>query len=249
MADPALMNMLSSLGDSYSLSSGEEFSNPERGSYTKLPANPEADARWQRAALMDQMVNEREKQRQLEDKRLRMLNNFIGAETSGDRNGMMSAKVGLEDVSRIIQGQDEVSQKGRQASMESNDRKAERNQSFLSKLLELSSKDFERTQPSADAQLNAFGHILGGPSSGNFTIDNTRMKSDRENTAQELMKKDPKMTLEKASMQAMILHPDENYKLSPSEIKQTYDSGMKISQPMGNEMLLKILEGMIQQNR
>lgn len=249
MADPALMNMLSSIGDQYSLSSGEEFSNPERGSYTKLPANPEADARWQRAALMDQIFNEKEKQRQLEDKRLRMLNNFIGAESSGDRDGMMSAKVGLEDISKIIQGQEEVSQRGQQARMESQDKKADRNQNFLTELLKLSSKDFERTQPSADAQLNAFGHILGGPSSGNFTIDNTRMKADRENTAQRLLKENQNLSQEKASMQAMIMHPDENYKLSPSEIKQTYDSGMKSSSPQGNEMLLNILKDFILQNR
>lgn len=249
MADPALMNMLSSIGDQYSLSSGEEFSDPGRGSYTKLPANPEADARWQRAALMDQMINEREKQRQLEDKRLRMLNNFVGAESSGDRSGMMSAKVGLDDVSRIIQGQDEVSQRGQQARMESQDKKADRNQNFLTKLLELSSKDFERTQPSADAQIRAFGDVLGGPSSGNYTIDNTKMKTDRENTAQELMKKNDKLSYKDASYQAIIMHPEENYKLDPSAIKKLYDSSMQTSQPQVNEMLIEALKGMINQSR
>jgi hypothetical protein len=77
-----------------------QYPSPSQGSYTKLAANPEADARWARATEMDKAFNQREQDNRLREKLQRAMNAETGARTSGDQKGQMTAMASIENLLR-----------------------------------------------------------------------------------------------------------------------------------------------------
>lgn len=167
-------------GDSFKMGPGESFDN-SKGSFTKMKANPEADARYQRAYLMDLATNQKALQQDMESKARRLMNAEIGARTSGDDRAAQMAQMGGDKL---------IEQLTRFGFNDANMAKARAMQGAMGqradlKLMEMANRNAQRSKPSAADLTRMAGLAIGGAGGDSLMVDqNARGEYLREVMAQ-----------------------------------------------------------------
>lgn len=153
-------------GDSFKMGPGESFDN-SKGSFTKMPANPEADARYHRAYLMDLATNQRAQKQAIEEKAMRLINAETGARTSGDIVGSQLAQKGANDL---------IEQLTRFGFNDANMAKAQAMEGAMGqraklKLMEMANRNSQRSKPSAADLTRMAGLAIGGAGGDSLMVD------------------------------------------------------------------------------
>jgi hypothetical protein len=241
----------------YQLGPEEEFLAPDQGSYTKLAANPEADARWARAFELDKRFNEQALQRQLEEKQQRFLNSALGAYYSGDNKGLQQAGSGFDTVSKTLQGRGEIDAANLQSQLQALSKRAEiestanegqksRNNSLLEKLLEMQQGEYERGTLSAGDKAKAFATMLGGEDASAVMLDSVRMKQDYDSNFQAMKAKYPDLEDSEIAMRVRSSMPEANYYKPTNQVMNEFTSAVSGNgQPASNPVLLELIKALL----
>lgn len=208
-------------GDSFKMAPGENFDN-SKGSFTKMQANPEADARYHRAYLMDLATNQKAHKQAIEEKAMRLINAETGARTSGDVMGSQLAQKGANDL---------IEQLTRFGFNDANMAKAQAMEGAMGqraklKLMEMANRNAQRSKPSAGDLTRMAGLAIGGAGGDSLMVDQNARGEYLKEVVGQLRMQFPKMSdrelMEKA--QSIVVQNPRRYTSSLEDtMKKMYE--------------------------